>query len=38
MKPDNIAKIIADILEDKKAKDIRIIDIKELSTLAIILL
>lgn len=34
MKPDNIAKIIADILEDKKAKDIRIIDIKELSTLA----
>jgi ribosome-associated protein len=34
VKPDNIAKIIADILEDKKAKDIRIIDIKELSTLA----
>ena len=34
MEPDKIAKKIADVLEDKKAKDIRIVDIKELSTLA----
>ncbi|AUG57195.1 MAG TPA: ribosome silencing factor [Ruminiclostridium sp.] len=34
MKPDKIAKKIADVLEDKKAKDIKIINIRELSTLA----
>jgi ribosome-associated protein len=34
VEPDKIAKKIADVLEDKKAKDIRIVDIKELSTLA----
>ena len=34
MEPDKIAQKIADVLEDKKAKDIRIVDIKELSTLA----
>jgi ribosome-associated protein len=34
LKPDKIAKKIADVLEDKKAKDIKIINIRELSTLA----